>query len=64
MDIEIRIRTGERTRLDSGAVKWEDYKDARYLVTYCVDDTRALHEALFQVERILRDALGLPAITE
>ena len=62
MDIEIHIRTGKRRRLDSGTVKWESYKDASHLVTYGVDELGAVREALFQVERMLRDSLGLESM--
>ena len=62
MDIELNIRTGTRKRLKSGTVKWEDYRDASHLVTYLVDDASAVREALFQVERLLRDSLGLNSL--
>ena len=59
MDIELHIRTGNRKRLESGTVKWDNYRDSSHLVTYLVDDASAVREALFQVERLLRDSLGL-----
>ena len=59
MDIEIHIRTGKRRRLDSGTVKWDNYRDDSHLVTYTVDEIGAVREALYQVERMLRDSLGL-----
>lgn len=59
MDIEMRIRTGNRRMLDSGDVKWDDHKDSRYLVTYSVDELNAVREALFQFERMLHNSLGL-----
>ena len=62
MDIEIQIRTGKRCRLESGAVKWEGYKDDSHLVTYSVDEIGAVREALFQAERMLRATLGLDSM--
>jgi hypothetical protein len=64
MDIEIQIRTGKRRRLDSGTVKWEGYKDASHLVTYSVDEIGAVREALFQVERMLRESMGLKSMQD
>lgn len=58
MDIEINIRTGSRRRLETGTVKWDGYRDASHLVTYSVDEKGAMREALFQVERMLRESLG------
>jgi len=62
MDIEISIRTGNRKRLESGTVKWESYQDSSHLVTYSADERGAVREALFQVERMLRDLLGLQSM--
>jgi len=62
MDIEIHIRTGKRSRLVSGTVNWENYKDDSHLVTYTVDEIGAVREALYQVERMLRDSLGLESL--
>ena len=58
MDIEIQIRTGKRRTLDSGAVKWDGYKDSIHLVTYKVDEAGAIRESLIQVRRMLSDLLG------
>ena len=59
MDIEIQMRTGKRRTLDSGAVKWDGYKDSRHLVTYTSDEASAIREALNHVRRMLSDSLGL-----
>ena len=59
MDIEIQIRTGKRRTLDSGAVKWDDYKDSIHLVTYKVDEASAIRESLIQARRMLSDLFGL-----
>ena len=60
MDMEISIRTGKRRRHNSGTVKWNGQKDDSHLVTYGVgDEIGAIREALFQVERMLRDSLRL-----
>ena len=59
MDIEIQIRTGKRRRLETGAIKWDEYKDERYLVTYSESEKGAIRESLFQVEKLLRKMLGV-----
>lgn len=59
MDIEIYIRTGNRKRLNSGSVIWENQTDDSLLITYDVNKLGAVREALYQVERMLRKSLGM-----
>ncbi|MDQ5882148.1 MAG: hypothetical protein QG616_1980 [Pseudomonadota bacterium] len=61
-DIEINIRTGSRRRLDNGTIKWDAYRDDSHLITYGLDTKAAIREALFQVERMLREALGVESM--
>ena len=57
MNIEIHIRTGHRTHRDDGTVIWDKYDDSTALVTYLSDDAGAIREALWQVERLLKQML-------